>query len=301
MFTSLDPRAINVAVPFEAALGLAVTNGFQGLDLPLDELTALAAQTSIQDVRGRFETAGVRPGGWGLPLDFRRDEAAWRDGLDRLPRYAALAQGLGSPWCHTWILPYSDELDFEANMQQHVARLRPAAEILAAHGRRLGLEFVGPATLRAGHAHEFVHTIEEALELGARIGTGNTGLLLDAFHWYTAHGTADDLARLTADQIVYVHVNDALAGRDPDEQVDSERTLPGASGVIDLSTFLQALDRIGYDGPVVVEPFSAEVNAMEPADAVRVTAQSLLSVWERAGLPTQGGPSAGADGWDARV
>jgi hypothetical protein len=51
----------------------------------------------------------------------------------------------------------------------------------------------------------------------------------------------------------------------------------------------------------VVEPFSAEVNAMEPADAVRVTAQSLLSVWERAGLSVQGGSSARGDGWDTQL
>lgn len=305
MFTSLNLGVIDVAVPFEVALGLAVTNGFTGLDLRLDELSALAEQTSTQEVKGRFAAAGVRPGGWGLPVEFRADEESYRAGLSELPRYAALAQGLGSPWCSTWILPYSDDLDRESNMRRHAERLRPVAEILGEHGCRLGLEFVGPQTLRAGHTHEFISTIDGALELGARIGTGNVGLLLDAFHWYTAHGTAADLAQLKADQIVYVHVNDAIPGRGPDEQLDRERMLPGASGVIDLTVFLQALSRMGYDGPVVVEPFSDAVNAMEPADAVRVTAESLLRVWERAGLPlplpTPNESDASGKEWDAQL
>ncbi len=284
MFTSLNPGTVRLSIPFDEALRLARENGFAALDLPLGELLTLAEQTSVDEVKGRFAAAGLRPGGWGLPVDFRRDDETYRAGLQALPCQAGLAQALGSPWCSTWILPFSDELDFAANMERHVERLRPAAQILADHGCRLGLEFVGPKTLWDGHAHEFIHTIEGALDLGRRIGTGNVGLLLDCFHWYTAHGTADDLARLSADQIVYVHVNDAVPGRGPDEQIDGERLLPGASGVIDITAFLQALGRMGYDGPVVVEPFNAEVNALPPAERVRAVAQSLTSVLERAGI-----------------
>ncbi len=284
MFTSLNPGTVRLSIPFDEALRLARENGFAALDLPLGELLTLAEQTSVDEVKGRFAAAGLRPGGWGLPVDFRRDDETYRAGLQALPCQAGLAQALGSPWCSTWILPFSDELDFAANMERHVERLRPAAQILADHGCRLGLEFVGPKTLRDGHAHEFIHTIEGALDLGRRIGTGNVGLLLDCFHWYTSHGTADDLARLSADQIVYVHVNDAVPGRGPDEQIDGERLLPGASGVIDITAFLQALGRMGYDGPVVVEPFNAEVNALPPAERVRAVAQSLTSVLERAGI-----------------
>jgi sugar phosphate isomerase/epimerase len=284
MFTSLNTGTVRLSVPFDEALSLAREGGFAGLDLPLGELPTLADQSSVDEVKARFDAAGVRPGGWGLPVDFRRDDETYRAGLDALPRQAALAQALGSPWCATWILPFSDDLDFAANMERHVTRLRPAAQILADHGCRLGLEFVGPKTLRAGHAHEFIHTIEGALDLGRRIGTGNVGLLLDSFHWYTAHGTAGDLARLSAEQIVYVHVNDAVAGRGPDEQIDAERMLPGASGVIDITTFLQSLQRMGYDGPVVVEPFSAEVNALPASERVRAVAQSLSGVLARAGI-----------------
>ena len=213
MFTSLSTGTLGFSAPLEEALGLARTNGFDGLDLSMGELLRLAGESSIQDVRDRFSMAGVRPGGWGLAVDFRNDDAAYQKSLAELPAQAALAQGLGSPWCSTWILPFSDELDYEANMQRHAERLRPVAQVLADHGCRLGLEFVGPKTQRDGHRYEFIHTIAGALELGERIGTGNTGLLLDCFHWYTAHGTAKDLAGLRAEQVVYVHVNDAVAGR----------------------------------------------------------------------------------------
>jgi sugar phosphate isomerase/epimerase len=284
VFTSLNTGALGFSAPLNEALSLARTNGFEGLDLPLREVLQRAERTSVRDVRERFHAAGVQPGGWGLPVDFRGDQETYRAGLAALPHYAALAHALGSPWCATWIRPYSDELDYEANMEHHTQLLQPVAQILADHGCRFGLEFVGPRTARAGHRYEFIHTIDGALELGGRIGTGNTGLLLDCWHWYTSHATGEDLARLRADQVVYVHVNDAPPGRDVDEQIDDQRLLPGASGVIDIAGFLQALDRMGYAGPVAAEPFNAALNAMPPADRVRLTRQSLAKIWAQAGL-----------------
>jgi len=284
MFKSLSTGALSFSAPFDEALRLASANGFAGLDLPLAELLQRAADTSVQDITDQCGAAGLRPGGWSLPVDFRGGDDAFQASLAELPRHAALAEALGSPWCTTWILPYSDDRDYADNMRHHIERLGPVAQILADHGCRLGLEFVGPATLRAGHRYEFIHTINGALELGEQIGTGNTGLLLDCYHWYTAHGTVEELGRLRREQVVYAHVNDAPSGRAVDEQLDKERLLPGASRVIDIVGFLRALDHMGYDGPVAVEPFDATVQALPPAERVRVAAASLDKVWRQAGL-----------------
>ena len=284
MFTSLNTGAISLNISFDEALSLAQQYGFAAVDLPQgDSLLQLAAATSIEDVRDRYAAAGLRPGGWGLPVDFKGSLDVYNAGLEMLPRYAALAQTLHSPWCFTWILSYSDERDYAANMEWHVHALRPVAEILATHGCRLGLEFLGPSTLRQGHKYEFFHTVDGALDLARRIGTGNVGLLLDCFHWYTSHGTIAELAGLGSDDVVYVHVNDAPR-RQVDEQIDLERMLPGASGVVDIVAFLQALARIGYEGPVVVEPFSAELRALPPSERVAATADSLARIFEQAGM-----------------
>lgn len=281
MFTSLNPKAIGFSVPFAEALELARANGFEGLDLPVEELSQ---QTSLQEVKERFEAAHLRPGGWNLPVDFRHDEDTYQADIAKLVPYARIAQALGSPWCASWILPFSDQLDYNANMGLHIRRLRPIAQILADHGCRLGLEFVGPLTMRQDHRYSFISTIAEALELGNQLGTGNTGLLLDCWHWYTSHGTLDDLKRLTADQVTYVHVNDAPAHLAVDEQIDNQRLLPGASGVIDIAAFLNTLEQIKYDGPVVVEPFNAGLNALPHAQRVEETYASLSKIWSIAGL-----------------
>jgi len=109
------------------------------------------------------------------------------------------------------------------------------------------------------------------------------GFLLDAWHWHTAGEDSTHLQRLSPEQIVDVHVNDA-PDRAVDAQIDNQRELPGATGVIDIVTFLTALKRVGYDGPVMVEPCSEAVRAMSAEDAVSATATALRSVWEQASL-----------------
>lgn len=64
-----------------------------------------------------------------------------------------------------------------------------------------------------------------------------------------------------ASQVVVVHVNDAPA-LPSDEQVVSQRSLPGATGVIDIAGFMGALQTIGYDGPITCEPMAPAINAL---------------------------------------
>jgi sugar phosphate isomerase/epimerase len=163
-----------------------------------------------------------------------------------------------------------------------VERVRAIADVLGEHGCRLGLEPIGPKTLRVGARYEFVHSIPMALELLNLVDRPNVGLLLDCFHWYTSHAGVDDLSALSGQQVVYVHINDAVAGVDVDEQLDDVRRLPGATGVIDLVGFLRALDRIGYDGPVAVEPFDVSLAALPTDQRVRLAAESARGAFAAA-------------------
>lgn len=284
MYTCLSLEAIGIRMALQEAIKLAAETGFEGLEFDISEAADLADRHGATYVKELFVASGIHIGNWGFPVEFRRDDATYQADMAGLSRLARAAQRLGATRCATWMLPFSDELRFVDHFDLMVKRLRPAAQILADHGICLGLEFVGPSTLRRGHKYSFISTMEGMLGLCGAIGTGNVGLLFDSFHWYTAHGTAQDIASLRNEDVVLVHINDGIAGRGPDEQIDGERALPGETGVIDLAAFLKGLTAIGYDGPVVVEPFSERVKAMEPHDAATATRESLRQVYSTAGL-----------------
>jgi len=288
MFSTLAPNVLPVRVPLTRQLELAQANGFDAVDLPVAHLLSTRRKSGVSEIKQMFSRHGLRCGGWQLPFNQEADQAEFLAGLRGLPRAAELAKALGSSWCFSWIEPFSDELTFSENTARYVERMRLIADVLGENDCRIGLEAIGPKTLLVGRRHPFVHTIPGALELLSAIDRPNVGLLLDSFHWFTSHGSVAELSALNASQVVYVHINDAIPGIGIDEQLDGVRLLPGASGVIDLVTFLKVLDGIGYDGPVAVEPFSAELAATPPAERVRLAAESLHASFAAAGLSLKG-------------
>lgn len=272
MYPCLNPGTIGITLPWEDCLSLAKDNQFEGIDLPIDPQIPAARYTDA------LQQYGLKPGGTGLNFHVSQSDNQVAEALAALPAICQRAREVGQTRFNTWILSFSDTLTRKENFRLHTERLGKAARILADHGCRLGLEFLGPKTIRDGHRYAFIRTMEGMLELADALGP-NVGLLLDAYHWYTSLGTVAELRSLDNNQVVYVHINDAPAGVPIEQQQDLVRCLPGATGVIDLAGFMQALVHIGYDGPVVPEPFVPELSQMAPEAAARQVGEAMQRVW----------------------
>ncbi len=286
MFKNLNTGAIGIRDKSLAeTIELAAATGFAGIDFNIREAAALVDAHGLDSVRDLFARHNVLPGLWGLPVAWNQDN--WQEDLAELPRLAALGAALGCRRTATWCPSWSDTLDYADNYQWHIARYRPIAEILADHGCSLGIEFIGPRHMWASHPYRFITTLGEMLALAHDIGTGNVGLLLDAYHLYTAGDAIDALDVLAPGDVVVVHVNDAPAGVPREEQADLVRCLPLETGVIDLAGFMQKLAAIDYAGPVTTEPFSARLNAIaaeDPVAAAREVSQAMDRLWQISGL-----------------
>jgi sugar phosphate isomerase/epimerase len=123
--------------------------------------------------------------------------------------------------------------------------------------------------------YPFLHTLAETRELIAEIGTGNVGIVLDTWHWWTANDTIEDLLSLKNEEIVSVDLNDAPVGLEKRDLIDTSRELPASTGVIDVASFVKALIEIGYDGPIRPEPFNKTLNEMENDAACAATITAM--------------------------
>jgi sugar phosphate isomerase/epimerase len=285
MYKTLSPGAIGVKVnDLHEGLVAANVGGFRGLEVGAANLADEVDKHGVERVKKLFATHAILPAAFGLPTNWRNDEPTWRKELDLLPRLARAAAAVGITRTFTWVMPCSNDRAMEENRAFHIERFKPIADILADHGISLGLEFIGPRTLRESQTHEFIYRMDDMLELGREIGD-NVGVLLDCWHWYTSGGTLDEIRALKASQVVYVHVNDAPAGVHVDEQIDQVRELPGATGVIDIAGFLRALESIGYAGPVTPEPFKKELTAL-PSDEARLktVGAAMDKIFAQAGI-----------------
>ena len=261
-------------VSFEETIDLAVKYGFEGVD-PNADYFASRSDDDLKRLLDKMEAKHLQFGAAGLPVDFRRDEATFSDSLKKLPATADALKRAGVKRVSTWLSPSSNELTYMQNFQQHAYRMRECALILADHGQSLGLEYVAPKTSRLRGKYSFIHSMAEMKELIAAVGTGNVGFRLDSWHWFNAEETDKDILTLRNSDVVTVDLNDAPTGLTLDQYNDGQRELPAATGVIPVKSFLDALVKIGYDGPIQAEPNNANLRAMPMDQALTATAAAM--------------------------
>jgi sugar phosphate isomerase/epimerase len=265
---------IGLKVSQREAAELAARHGFESVGAQGGDLLAMA-EADLASLKAFMAEKKLRWGAAGLPTDFRKDEETFRQTSAGLADFAKALRRAGVSRVGTWLPPASDTFTYRQYFHLVAERLREVANVLAAEGLRLGLEYVGPKTSWASRRYPFLHTLAETRELVEAIGVKGVGLVLDSWHWYLAGDSAEDVMALRGEDVVAVDLNDAPAGIPKDQQMDLSRELPLATGIIPVAEFLRALVAIGYDGPVRAEPFNKALNALAKEEAVAATAASV--------------------------
>lgn len=276
MYKAIAPGSIGHPLPLREAARPVAENGFSGiwLSLPQD------MSSSAEETKELLSKYNLKPSGFGLPVEYLKDEATYMEGIEKLKNTAKFAREIGIERCMTWMLPASNTLTYRENFELHRKRLKLPAQILREQGIRLGLEFLGPPKLRRGVKYSFIHNLDQAMSLCYAIGTGNMGLILDLWHWDLAGQEEEDFLKLPDQSwIVAVHVMDAPAGIPFEDQEDLARSLPGSTGVLKADSFFQGLQDIEYDGPVIPEPFVPALADMSFEQSLQTVGQAMARIW----------------------
>jgi sugar phosphate isomerase/epimerase len=279
MFLSLNSVLLQGRVPWPDFARLAAKTGFPATDIMLRP-AMLAGVSATNDLLASLK---IKPAVIEFPVDFRKDDATFKTSLAQLDAAAQFAAAIHCPRMMTYILSSSDTPKDELR-QTYKQRFTESARILARSNVRLGLEFLGPLEIRKAHKYEFIWRMNDMLAFAKECGP-NVGLLLDSWHWHHAGATPADIVAAGRDRIVHVHFNDA-PNLPPEQIHDNQRLLPG-EGVINLTGFLQALQKIGYDDALSVEVFG-RTKDMTPEAAAKAGLDSALAVFRKAGVPEGG-------------
>jgi sugar phosphate isomerase/epimerase len=275
MYVSLQRTLVAGRVEWPEFAVLANLTGYPGTDVRLEAMESGAAAT-----QALLAKLHLKPAVMNLPVEFRKDEAVFRDGIAKLEAAVQFAVAIGCPRMTTSVPP-SSEIPKPELRKLWKQRLQTCAEVLARSGARLGLEFLAPLHLRRRFPHEFIWRMDEMLEFARECGP-NVGVLLDSWHWHHAGGTAADILSAGKDGIVHVHVNDS-PDLPPEEILDNERLMPG-EGVIDLTAFFGALKKIGYEDGVSPEVFGRGLQDMGPEQGAIMGLETTCAVMRKAGV-----------------
>ncbi len=276
MYLSLNSVLVNGQVGWPEFARLAAETGFPGTDVMLKP----AMQAGAAATNAMFAQLKIKPAAIDFPVEFRKDEPTFREGLGKLGEQAQFAAAIHCPRMVTYIMPSSDTPKDELRAL-YKQRFTDAAKVLAESNVRLGLEFLGPLHFRKQFKYEFIWRMNDMLDFAKECGT-NVGLLLDVWHWHHAGGTTQDIINAGRERIVHVHFNDA-PNLPPEQIRDNQRLLPG-EGVINLTGFLQTLQKIGYRDALSVEVFG-RTKGMTPKEAAKAGLDASVAVFKKAGVP----------------
>ena len=82
------------------------------------------------DVLAQMKAKKLRFGPASLPVDFRKDDATFHEGLKALPETCRSLQRAGVWRVSTYVLSFDRNLSYLQNFRSHAYRLRACAQVL---------------------------------------------------------------------------------------------------------------------------------------------------------------------------
>jgi sugar phosphate isomerase/epimerase len=272
---------------------LALTFGFRGLDIEIDELRKRVQSQGFEQARRFLESAKLTVSSFEVPCRYdARDAQSGDDRLELEDRFR-IGAAMGASRCYTTVLPASDELPYHQNFEFHRRKLRELAEMAAGHGMQLGVGFLAAASHRKERAFQFIYQPDQLMMLIKTTGAANIGIVLDTWNWYVGGGNLDLILQLRTNEITAIRLADLPAEFDPAVIDESQRLVPGDGGVVDTPAILNHLVEMEYTGPIAVHVGPSAFQGLGVAgpgrDAmVQRIAKALDESFQAAGL-TRGG------------
>ncbi|CCQ47156.1 xylose isomerase-like TIM barrel family protein [Pseudarthrobacter siccitolerans] len=229
--------------------------GFDAVELPLEndgDFTAAAVREALQ-------STGLTPYLVGAMAPGRDLVSAAPASVEATQAYllacVAMAASIGSPTLcgpfyaqtgRTWRMSPEQRREAYAELRRN---LKPVADRALEAGVVLGIEPLNR------YETSLINTVEQALEaLGPLLGNG-VGIALDSYHLHIEERSLAAAVRAAGEHVVHVQV------------CGNDRGAPGGDQT-DWDGFLQALDEVGYTGPLNIESFTADNAAIAIAASI---------------------------------
>ena len=117
-FTAFVPGSLGIEADQAKSISLASEHGFEAVQPFPSDLVRDGHQPHVDALQQR----GLRWAAAGLPVEFRKDDNAFEEGMSALPRVAAVLRQAGADRVGTWLRPSSDDLTYLQNFKRTATR-----------------------------------------------------------------------------------------------------------------------------------------------------------------------------------
>ena len=231
---------------FRDRVEAAAKAGFRGFGLWHADLAHILESRSVQEMKQIFDDNGIKH----IELEFLTDwfldgERKQQSDLQKRKLLSAAAV-LGAK--HVKVGDFFSE---KYSMPQLIESFAALCSEAAQHGTRIGFELMPFAMLT---------TLEDSLTMVESAGAANGGIIFDLWHVVKLGIPYEEVARVPSQYVLGVELNDGTfeAPWSLHEDTINHRRLCG-EGEFDIRSFIDSVERTGYQGPYGIEVLSAEL------------------------------------------
>jgi len=239
----------------ERLVPLVAELGFDWIEFPLEEIGSFDAGRAAELVK-EYGLGVSTCVAMGPDRDLIHPDPAIREnGAEYIRQAVDVSQAVGSPNLvgpiysavgRTW---QATSAERAADLDVLVGTLKELAAYAADHGVKFGIEPLNRFET------SFVNLSAQAVEIVDRVDNPACGIMLDTFHMNIEEKSLGDAIRTAGSRMIHLH------------SCENDRGAPG-SGNVAWDEVAQAIKDINYDGPVVIESFTADVKSIAKAAAI---------------------------------
>jgi sugar phosphate isomerase/epimerase len=283
MFRNLSTFGLPLSGRPSELIELALSFGFDGMDIDLLDLEKQAAIYGVEHARRLMVSARLKSGSFRLPVRLDAPEKEFEAELAELPKRLELAAAAECHRAMATLAPVSEDHSFKDFFELHRIRLHTIGDLLAPHGIQLGLAIRPERPAEETTASPFIGTFEALLGL-VSVAHERIGAVVDAWAMHVTGEPVEMVAKVPKGRIVEVRLSDAPRGTSGSQLTEADRLMPGESGVIAAAEVLKAAEAAGFDGPVTPWAHRSTLAGRGREKIVRLAGERMEQVWKDAGL-----------------
>ena len=136
-----------------------------------------------------------------------------------------------------WPADYREPVDKEGDLERSITNMKKLAVMAAEYDITLGMEVLNR------HEGYLINSAKECVDYVDAVGADNVTIMLDTYHMSMEENSFEEAILTAGKRLGHLHVG------------ENNRKLPGQGHMIPWEEIGKALKTIGYEGPVVMEPF----------------------------------------------
>lgn len=286
MFKNLNAQTLGISGRQSDLIELAMTYGFQGLDIDALDLERRTSRTDFERATRFLLSSKMKVSGFDVPCDLDADDSEFEKAIGIVESVVKVAGKVKARAGYLVIPPATNKAPFPQFFELMKTRIVRLAKIFEENGVLLGLSLTTFQEDREGKQYPFIQDVNGALALIGACASKSVGFVVDTYHWTAGQGTFEQLATLPPAQVAGLNIADIAESVDVKNSSRVMKLPAGTCGKIDNYKFVESLAYRGYDGPVTSCPDPANVGTITRDTTVSKAQDAIDAALKQAGLQT---------------